>query len=130
MTVLSCAGLNVRIAGIRVVDDLDLDIRPGQFWGLLGPNGIGKTTLLRCLAGLVEPADRIVELLEQTSATLDQITATVQKSAEGAENTRKIVNTAREDAESSGDVVNRALAAMLDIETAAAETDELLSAIT
>ncbi|WP_193178072.1 methyl-accepting chemotaxis protein [Oricola nitratireducens] len=67
--------------------------------------------------------------LEQTSATLDQITATVQKSAEGAENTRKIVNAARGDAESSGDVVNRALAAMSDIEKSAAEINEIISVI-
>ena len=55
MTVLSCAGLGVRIGGIRVVDDLNLDVRPGQFWGLLGPNGIGKTTLLRLLLGELPP---------------------------------------------------------------------------
>jgi iron complex transport system ATP-binding protein len=56
MSVLSCRGVSVHIAGIRVVDALDLELRPGQFWGLLGPNGIGKTTLLKCLAGLDEPA--------------------------------------------------------------------------
>jgi len=39
-----------------------LDIRPGEFWGLLGPNGIGKTTLLKCLAGLTEPAAGSVNL--------------------------------------------------------------------
>jgi iron complex transport system ATP-binding protein len=52
---LGCRELSVRIAGIRVVERLDLDLQPGQFWGLLGPNGIGKTTLLRCLAGLDNP---------------------------------------------------------------------------
>ena len=56
MTALSCEQLDVRIAGIRVASDLELRVAPGQFWGLLGPNGIGKTTLLRCLAGLTEPA--------------------------------------------------------------------------
>ncbi len=56
MTELACRNLDVRIAGIRVVDELNLAIRPGEFWGLLGPNGIGKTTLLRCLAGLDEAA--------------------------------------------------------------------------
>lgn len=55
MSTLCCQKLGVRIAGIEVANDLDLDIRPGQFWGLLGPNGIGKTTLLKCLAGLDEP---------------------------------------------------------------------------
>ena len=70
MTVLSCAGLGVRIGGIRVVDDLNLDVRPGQFWGLLGPNGIGKTTLLRCLAGLVEPAAGRVLLQSRDVAIL------------------------------------------------------------
>jgi iron complex transport system ATP-binding protein len=38
------------------VNGLDLAIRTGDFWGLLGPNGIGKTTLLKCLAGLHEPS--------------------------------------------------------------------------
>jgi len=56
MSLLSCEQVDVRIAGIQVVKQLDLDIRPGQFWGLLGPNGIGKTTLLKCLAGLDLPA--------------------------------------------------------------------------
>jgi iron complex transport system ATP-binding protein len=62
MSLLSCKNLNVRIAGIRVVDDLNLDIQPGEFWGLLGPNGIGKTTLLMCLAGLNEAAAGTVQL--------------------------------------------------------------------
>ena len=56
MSVLSCKSLDLRIAGIRVVNKLDLVIQPGEFWALLGPNGVGKTTLLKCIAGLLEPA--------------------------------------------------------------------------
>lgn len=52
MTMLSCQGLEVDIAGHLVVQRLELEVRPGQFWGLMGANGIGKTTLMRCLAGL------------------------------------------------------------------------------
>ena len=36
----------------RVVEDLSLDLRPGQVLTLLGPNGSGKSTLLRTIAGL------------------------------------------------------------------------------
>jgi iron complex transport system ATP-binding protein len=56
MSVLTCKNLDVRIAGIQVVSGLELELQAGQFWGLLGPNGIGKTTLLKCLAGLDQPA--------------------------------------------------------------------------
>ena len=40
--------------GFRAVDDLDLDIRDGEFMVLVGPSGCGKTTALRMLAGLEE----------------------------------------------------------------------------
>jgi iron complex transport system ATP-binding protein len=56
MSALNCRDLDIRIAGIRVVNQLNLLVQPGEFWGLLGPNGIGKTTLLKSLAGLLEPA--------------------------------------------------------------------------
>jgi iron complex transport system ATP-binding protein len=56
MTVLSCDHMDVRIAHVNVVKGLELTLEPGQFWGLLGPNGIGKTTLLKCLSGISAPA--------------------------------------------------------------------------
>jgi ABC-2 type transport system ATP-binding protein len=37
------------------VDNLDLRVRQGEFYALLGPNGVGKTTTLRIVAGLMRP---------------------------------------------------------------------------
>jgi ABC-type Fe3+/spermidine/putrescine transport system ATPase subunit len=42
-------------AAARAVDDVNLSIQSGEFFFLLGPSGCGKTTLLRMIAGLVEP---------------------------------------------------------------------------
>lgn len=41
--------------GKPAVDGLDLTIRPGEFYALLGANGAGKTTTLRMVAGLLQP---------------------------------------------------------------------------
>jgi len=53
MTSLSCHGLDLSVGRKRIVSGLDLEVTSGQFWGLMGANGIGKTTLMRCLAGLI-----------------------------------------------------------------------------
>ena len=54
---LQTEALSVQIGEVRVVQGLNLSLRRGEFWGLLGPNGVGKTTLLKTLAG-VFPAEQ------------------------------------------------------------------------
>jgi len=47
--------------GVKALDRLDLDIRPGEFVSLLGPSGCGKSTALRIIAGLAEPSSGTIE---------------------------------------------------------------------
>ncbi len=44
-----------RGAATRVIDHVDLSISPGELFFLLGPSGCGKTTILRMIAGFIEP---------------------------------------------------------------------------
>ena len=52
-----------RFGRVTAVDDLYLDVREGDRYGFLGPNGSGKTTTVRMLLGLVLPTSGRVELL-------------------------------------------------------------------
>lgn len=45
-----------------VLDGLDLDVRPGEFFGLAGVNGAGKTTLIKCLMDFSEPDQGEIEI--------------------------------------------------------------------
>ncbi len=53
---LELRGLDVAVGGRRVCEGLELRLDAGQAWAVLGPNGVGKTTLLHTLAGLRAPA--------------------------------------------------------------------------
>jgi ABC-2 type transport system ATP-binding protein len=52
---IAIEGLTKDYGDVRAVDDLTLDIPEGEIFGLLGPNGSGKTTTINCLTGLIEP---------------------------------------------------------------------------
>ena len=59
---LRARGLRVTFGGITAVNDVDLDIAPGEIVGIIGPNGAGKTTLLDLLSGFVRPTAGRVSL--------------------------------------------------------------------
>jgi branched-chain amino acid transport system permease protein len=53
--VLSLANVELSFGGVRAIDGLDLQIRPGEVHGLIGPNGSGKTTTLNVISGYYAP---------------------------------------------------------------------------
>ncbi len=59
---LEAKGLSVSIGGKDVCRGLNFAVRPGEAWAILGMNGVGKTTLLHTLAGLLAPAEGAVLL--------------------------------------------------------------------
>jgi lipopolysaccharide export system ATP-binding protein len=54
---LAAIGLVKIYGGMRVVNGINLEIRPGEVVGLLGPNGAGKTTTFYMIVGLIKPDD-------------------------------------------------------------------------
>src|SRR3954447_23145452 len=58
MLVIAAEALRKDFGRNRAVDNVSFEIRPGRVVGLLGPNGSGKTTMLRMLLCLVAPTRR------------------------------------------------------------------------
>jgi branched-chain amino acid transport system permease protein len=53
--VLSLSNVELSFGGVRAIAGLDLEIRPGEVHGLIGPNGSGKTTTLNVISGYYAP---------------------------------------------------------------------------
>ena len=65
-------GLSHRYASaagsVLALDDVDLEVAAGEFVSLVGPSGCGKTTLLRTVAGLLEPSEGVLRVLGSSPA--------------------------------------------------------------
>jgi sulfonate transport system ATP-binding protein len=57
--VLSIEGLTARYGSSTILNSIDLSLDPGERLAVLGPSGIGKTTLLRCIKGLMSFSGKI-----------------------------------------------------------------------
>ncbi len=63
---LSIRNVSKRFAEKTAVDDVSLEVNPGEIVGFLGPNGAGKTTTIRMALGLIKPDEGEVELFGET----------------------------------------------------------------
>ena len=53
--VIEVKGLYKRLGDKEVLKNIDLTVEPGHIFGLVGENGVGKTTLIKCLTGVYRP---------------------------------------------------------------------------
>lgn len=56
MALLSIKNLSIEFGGIAALKDVNLELQPKEFLGLMGPNGAGKTTLINCISRIYTPS--------------------------------------------------------------------------
>ena len=66
---MEARGLSRRYRRVEALEGVDLDLRPGEIVGLLGPSGAGKTTLVRMLALLLRPSSGSLTLFGEPVST-------------------------------------------------------------
>ena len=83
-TILEVDRLVKKYKNGRGVDDISFSVKEGEVIGLLGPNGSGKTTIMKCIVGLqhynsgrirvfgADPAENTEEVLKHTGALIEQ----------------------------------------------------------
>jgi len=60
--IVEVGGLNLSFNGVKILEDIVLTIEKGDFLAIIGPNGGGKTTLLKCILGFLKPQTGEIKL--------------------------------------------------------------------
>ena len=64
-SVVETSGLTRMFGKLKAVDSLNLKVKRGEVYGLLGPNGSGKTTAIKMLCGLIKPTSGEALILDK-----------------------------------------------------------------
>src|SRR5689334_5602631 len=77
-SIIETHDLTRRFGALTAVDRLNLSVAPGEIFGLVGPDGAGKTTTLRMLCGLIDPTEGNAtvaghDVVKEPQAVKDQI---------------------------------------------------------
>ena len=67
---LKVTGLKKAYGAIQAVDDVSFEVMPGEIFGVIGPNGSGKTTMFNSVLGQIEPDAGRIELNGHDITTL------------------------------------------------------------
>jgi len=71
---LTIEGVHAAYGSVRVIEDVSMDVKPGETVALLGTNGNGKSTLMKCVMGIVRPkAGRIIADIDGEKHDLAQM---------------------------------------------------------
>ncbi len=67
---LALSGVSRRFGGLRVIEELNLNVRQGEILGVLGPNGAGKSTLFNLIAGVLPPNEGAIRFMGRDVTTM------------------------------------------------------------
>ena len=60
--VLALESVSLAFGGLQVLQNVSLDVRPGELLAMIGPNGAGKTSILNCVGGIYRPSSGRIRL--------------------------------------------------------------------
>ena len=81
--VLHVEHITMQFGGVVAVNDLSMDIYPGEIVALIGPNGAGKTTAFNCITGVYEPTNGRVDFMGEPIVHHDQLRLGHKRAANG-----------------------------------------------
>ena len=69
-SILKVRDMTKDFGGLRAIDNVTFEVNKGEFVGLIGPNGCGKTTTFNCISGLLDATEGEVEIFGEDATKL------------------------------------------------------------